>query len=230
LATVPADYPPPNSEQAGVFEWDGTAWVALSPSSTIVRAYRFGSNWSYYCNGEYVNSATGKVEVAVDAIDLEATVAQYLEATLSRTNLTWYVLKPYLLSGLDQLPREFATDSLGLGIKSNGDVTVESAVITDLVGTGGGTIPVRWAITTLDTPPDKTDAAWKTADQFLSVVLPEDPQHNIFTYKIWNEIHTEKCTSACEYQTELKLYLILDEQKVWVADPDMLDLPVRARI
>jgi hypothetical protein len=218
-ALVPDEYPPPGAEQAGVFEWNGTAWVAADP--LVCQAYRLGDDWTYFCNGEYVNEATGLVEVGPIKLELEATVAQYLEAQLSREALTWYVLKPFDLVELEEVDRQFAVDSITLAIKSNGDVVIESAPIEDLVGVQGGSIPVKWAITTSDVPPDKLSAEWVgalTDPNYLVVRFPEDPAHNLFNWKIWNEIQTGKCTTACEYEGRLVLYLVLEEQKDWVVD------------
>lgn len=234
LAYVPPDYPPTGGpggweQDTGIVEWINGAWVAVD--GTQVQGWRAGTAWTYFCNGEYVNEATGEVEVKVAEIDLEASVAQYLEARLTKTYMTWYVLKPHRLVDLAELDRDFSFDSIGLEIKSNGQIIVESEPITNLINTvkpDANPIPVQWALTQGSTAPLLTDPIWAGAGDSISLVIPEDYSHPLMTYKVWNTIHTGKCTSACNYETSLKLYIVLDEQKSWLIDK--ISLPTRPRV
>jgi len=234
LAYVPPDYPPTGGpggweQDTGIVEWIDGAWVPVD--GTQVQGWRAGTSWTYFCNGQYVHETTGEVEVKVAEIDLEASVAQYLEARLTKDHMTWFVLKPHRLVDLAELDRDFSFDSIGLEVKSNGQIIIESAPVTNLINTlkaGANPIPVQWALTQGSTPPPLGDDAWAAAGETLAVTIPEDFTHPLMTYKVWNTIHTGKCTSACNYEAFLKLYIVLDEQKSWLIDK--IQLPTQPRV
>lgn len=233
LAYVPSGYPPTGGpggweQDTGIVEWIDGDWVPVRGDQ--VQGWRAGDSWTYFCNGQYVNEETGDVEVKVAEVDLEASVAQYLEARLTKQYMTWYVLKPHRLVDLDEVDRDFSFDSIGLEVKSNGRIVVESDPIENLINIAkpdANPIPVQWAITQSSTPPPLGDPLWFGEEQRLRVVIPEDYTHPLMTYKLWNTIHTGKCTSACNYEARLKLYIVLVEQKDWVVPK--LDLPTIPR-
>jgi len=221
LATVPADFPPPGSEEATVWQYDPDtdSWGVAAHENC--EAFRFGAEDNVFCNGDFVD-ADGKVNSGPLTLDVEASVAQYIEATLGRSNLTFYVLKPYEIAVVNnevvQRDKEYAADCIDLGIKSNGNVTVASGPIGQLENTEvpPDVIPVRFAVSTADIPYPKNDPEWKGLGEELTHEMLEDQEHEVNHLKLWCEIHTSKCNSACDYSGKLNLYFILEEQKPWV--------------
>jgi hypothetical protein len=221
FATVPGEFPPPGSEEATVWQYipETGQWAIAAHENC--EAFRFGAEQTLFCNGVY--DYDGR-RTATDfmTLDVEASVAQYIEARLGRSNITFYVLKPYEIVVVDgqivQRDKEYAADCIDLGVKSNGDVTVTSAPIANMIGLDGDVIPLRFAVVTTDSPPLKDSVEWAGVGQTLSHLMREDQAHEVNHLKLWTEIHTSKCNSACDYEGALQLYFVLEEQKPWVID------------
>lgn len=209
-------------------------WVPITSPLTSAVIFRFGAQQVKSCNGEFVNQ-DGKAVISVPVIDIEASVAQYVEIVLNRDHLTWYIFKPYLLDATDpndilELDRDFVVDSIHLGVKSNGAVTIISDPIKNLVGlkpddstvSGFKEIPLMIFLREMDpditAPPSPRDPGWVGQGGTISISMPEDLNHDLHFWEIWNWIHTKKCTSACNYEALLKLYVVYEEQKPWIIE------------
>lgn len=217
---------PPANQETGVLEWVAAGWVPVTDHRC--EAFHIGSSAGYWCNGQYVNEATGEVEVFLGKFYVGASVAQYIEATLSNNALAWYIGKPYLLDPItrEELDRDWAADSITLQVKSNGDIRLDFDSFDPLLGTGGGTIPSYWTIVqNVVLPPPVGDPAWQTGS--FGIGIPEAPDHPLLTYKLWNRLHTGKCTSACLYEDEGAIFIVLEDQKDWIIDK--LPIPVEPR-
>lgn len=220
FAYVPPEFPPLDSEADIPLEWDGQAWVAQVDPLQGALLFRMGETWSYFCNGQWTDGQVACVDVM--PVELEASVAQYLEAVLSRTQMTYYIYKPHKIVEREEIGRDWAVDSISLMLKSNGAILVSSDPIEDMIGTKGVIIPTWWAITQTAAPPPIGDPAWIGAGGIYELLIEEQMTHPEMYYKLWNRIRTEKCTSACEYGTWLRLRVCLLEQKPWVIQ----DLPM----
>lgn len=227
-------FPPPGGQETIVYVWNGTAWVdimTIPGRDHDCEAFHLGDPESYYCNGDYVNAATGEVEVGPWEFDVEASVAQYLEARLSKNALAWYVKKPYKLIGVDEIDEDYMANSIDLDVKSNGDVRVDFWDFGPLVSTTDPDEEIEsyWWLGQATMPPGPDviggPSGWLTGD--FGFDIPEDPAHPHLNYKLWNRIHTGKCTSACLYEDTGHLYIVLEEQKPWVAIKQ--DLPTEDR-
>jgi hypothetical protein len=212
------EFPPPGGQETIVYVWTGTAWVDITTFPARIHdceAFHLGDAESYYCNGEYVNEATGEVEVGPWKFDVEASVAQYLEARLSKNALAWYVKKPYKLIGVDEIDEDYLADSIDIEVKSNGDVRIDFDSFGPLVSTTDPTETIEsyWWLGQATMPPGPA-GNWWTGD--FPFAIPEDPEHPRLNFKLWNRIHTGKCTSACLYEDTGALYFVLEEQKPWV--------------
>lgn len=214
----------------GVLEWTDAGWVELAADDHRAEAFHIGFSYGYWCNGQYVNEATNEVEVGPWKFYVGASVAQYLEANLSNNALAWYIAKPYLLDPITEaeLPRTWAADSITLQLKSNGDVVVAFDSFGPLIGTKGGEIPSMWNLVHgagAVYPPPPDDPTWMTGDWRL--LVPEVETHPLLTYKLWNKLDTQKCTTACLYEDIGAIFFVLDDQKEWVVEK--LSLPVIPR-
>lgn len=223
-------FPPVGGQETIVYEWniDLGRWDPVTDHRC--EAFHVGDPISYFCNGDYVNEQTGEIEVGPWKFEVEATVAQYLEARLSKNGLAWYILKPYLFIAQTsaEIDRDWAADSIDISVKSNGDVRLDFESFDPLVSTQDPNklIPSYWALLQADPLPPPDSAAWMTGN--FSFAIDEDPAHPVLNYKLWNRLHTGKCTSACLYEDTGAIFLVLEEQKPWVAIK--LDLPVQPRV
>jgi len=216
------------------YEMVDGVWVPVENPLTSAIVFRFGSQQVKNCNGETVNQ-DGKAVICAPVIDIEASVAQYVEIVLNRDHLTWYIFKPYLLDASDpndilELDRDFVVDSIHLGVKSNGAVTIISDPIRNLVGlkpdpdtdSGFKEIPLLINLRPMDPdvtlPPSPRDPGWVGQGGTISIGVPEDLNHDLHFWEIWNWIHTKKCTSACTYESKLQLCVVYEEQKPWIIE------------
>ena len=152
-------------------------------------------------------------------VHIQASVAQWVDWSISGTTWKWYVRKP----------GNYAADCITATIASNQDVLVDYHDFGPLVyDTTGGkhsvvdTIPIWYGIDLdgADLPP-KGDAkwipAWRLNDPAEWDTLYDSYElHQGIPFKLWNYIHVEKCNSACNYYDDAFISLKLLCQKVWI--------------
>jgi hypothetical protein len=169
---------------------DGT----IGDISELARVWKAGGA-TYYCNANH------RIGMLVCA-----SLAQWLDLRLEATEIYWRVLKP----------GDYAMDGIGLQFRSNGDVLFLYDGFDDMVNDEGDVIPTFWATTTGGAFPAPGD--WIPAPQLNGVecIVPEDQEHDNWSFAIWNRIIPHPCDSACEYCDEGLITVILLEQKPWV--------------
>lgn len=229
----PGEFPPPGMNETTVYQWNPTAqlWEPLALGNPICEAFHAGQAQTYYCNGDYVNDGTaggieGQIEVGPWKFYTYATVAQYLEARLTKDGLAWYILKPYT-DPLTEADKDWAADSITLSVKSNGDLRLDFVGFDNLASQDDPdkTIESFWFLGDSAIPPPG-DPGWMNGS--WSHRVDEQELHEIVDLKIWNRLHTGKCTSACYYKDVGAIYFVLEDQKDWVADKILL--PIQPRV
>ncbi|UCC67075.1 MAG: hypothetical protein JSV79_07965 [Armatimonadota bacterium] len=219
----PGQFPPPGMNETTVYQWNGAAglWEPLALGNPICEAFHAGTALTYYCNGDYVNDGTeggiaGEVEMGPWKFYTYATVAQYLEARLTKNGLVWYILKPYV-DIITEDDKDWGANSITLSVKSNGDIRLDFVGFDDLVNQDDATktIPSYWFLGDGAMPPP-ADPDWMNGS--WSYTVEEQELHEIVDLKMWNRLHTGKCTSACYYKDVGAIYFVLVDQKPWVAD------------
>lgn len=227
-------FPPPGGVPTVVEEWNGTAWVALDPvTDHRAECFHVGDTYTYWCNGQYVNDGTaggvkGQVEVGPWKFYDDASVAQYLEARLTKNGLAWYITKPYIIDPTGaEVDRYWKADSVELALKSNGNIRVDFVGFDPLQGRDHPkTIPSKWWMQLNEPQPPPDSPLWMTGS--WSIEVPENLDHPLLSWHLWNMLQTSKCTSSCLYSDTGAIYFVLEEQKPWV--PIKLQFPTQPRV
>lgn len=171
--------------------------------------------------GEPIEGNCNKVQWEVP-VRIHASIAQWIKFRLAWNEWQWFVRKPGCYAG----------NSIEAVLASNGDVLVDYSGFDNLM-------PV-------DQNPDKTpiniaysfeymgggfneanDRGWTPApvlndDDDLLEDIPFGPNgerwplHFGVSWKLWNRICVVACNTACEYQDEALITLILRNQKPWI--------------
>jgi len=182
----------------------GEKWVpmGIGDPTANARAWSSGRMWGR------CNKTSWVIPVTV-----HASVAQWIEFSISGTRYDWKVRKP----------GTYAANSLRASLKSNGDVKIDCEGFADLVGGNSETnptIPIWYAAANVENPGEITD--WiPAADLNRKDPVVEDSAdlHEGLHWKLWNKIQVVECNSACEYENKATITLVLDNQKDWI-DPE----------
>ena len=191
---------PANAVELEAWELVGGSWVPMGGPGLLTanaRAWRSGVK-SGICNKIYWDVP----------VKVHASVAQWVEFSLSGTRWDWRVRKP----------GTYATDCITASLKSNGDLELDFAGFGNLVG-AGGVIPIWYAYDS--TLPAPVDARWVPAVDLdaMDALIPDCVElHEGFSWKLWNKIEVADCDSACEYTDDAQITLVLKNQKDWI-DP-----------
>ncbi|MCR4426039.1 MAG: hypothetical protein NUW23_07620 [Firmicutes bacterium] len=206
LVAVPAgaQLPWPGAIEQETWKLVDGVWVsqAVGQASALARA------WTSVTAQGSCNKQTWTVDVTT-----HASVAQWIEWSLSGTRWDWRVMKP----------GTYATDCITATLKSNGAVAINYDGFADLAyqGTGGveQTIDTWYAFG--PTIPAPTSSSWVRAADLNNdddLVPDSAALHAGLSWKLWNKIQVVECNSACEYEDTATITLVLQTMKPWV-DP-----------
>ncbi len=186
----------PGVGELEAWEWDGTNWNSMVADDLGANA----KAWSSGLETGDCNKTSWSIPVKVNA-----SVAQWVKFSLSGTRWDWQVRKP----------GTYATDCITASLQSNGDLGVDFGGFANLVGTDGD-IPVWYAYG----PSGPGGLTWVTAADLNGRCLIDDSAdlHTGYSLKLWNKIEVVACNSACEYENNACITLVLDNQKDWI-DP-----------
>lgn len=167
------------------------------------------------CFAKYPASGACNKKDWVIPVFINASVAQWVEWTLSGTDWEWFVRKP----------GKYAADCITATLKSNYDVLIDYDGFADLqyMGTGGVKtyIPVFYAQTVgaQSSPPPQADfIAADALNNADGLIVDSQMLHDGLSWKLWNYIEVEACNTACEYWDEATITLTLQGIKNWI-DP-----------
>lgn len=153
-------------------------------------------------------------------VTVHASVAQWIEFTISGTRYDWRVRKP----------GTYAANSLSAVLKSNGDVGIDFEGFADLqyLGEGGvkRTIDTWYAYGDTENPGTLNWIPAASVNAMDAVVEDACGLHNGYSWKLWNKIMVTECNSACEYEDEAMITLVLKNQKIWIDPRTGYFLPV----
>ncbi|HUU46530.1 MAG TPA: hypothetical protein VM118_12435 [Acidobacteriota bacterium] len=156
-------------------------------------------------------------------VTVHASVAQWIDFTMTGTRWDWFVKKPGW----------YAANCITAKIASNGDINIDYDGFDDLLPLGEGQtpIPIWYAF---GGSMGTAAAAWVPA-----LMLNEDDDlldesdywsdgrnalHEGLTWKLWNRIHVVECNTACEYEDVAAIILTLRQQKPWIEqEPEALN-------
>lgn len=209
VAYAADDYPYPGTEVASWY-WDGSAWKASSDPTTpnpAAKARCFASiPLDSACNKNW------KIPVKI-----HASIAQWVDWTMSGTRWDWFVRKP----------GNYVADCITATLKSNQNVLVDYHGFGPLVYEGVkpsvvDTIPIWYFVGDPATgPPLKDDPAWTWCTDLNNsaewdTIYDSANLHSGIQFKLWNRIEVVECNSACEYQDDAFISLLLLCQKEWI--------------
>ena len=171
-------------------------WSPMGKGSPSANARAWSSNKVI----EACNRTNWPIQVSV-----HASVAQWIEFSISGTMYTWRVRKP----------GTYAANSITAVISSNGDVGVSFSGFANLKG-DDGEIPIWYAAADVDNPIEIMN--WIPAPELDGECVIEDTEllHDGYTWKLWNKIEVVECDSACEYQDDAEITLVLMNAKCWI--------------
>lgn len=149
-------------------------------------------------------------------VTIHASIAQWLDWTMSGTRWDWRVRKPGWYAG----------DCITATIKSNQNVLVDYHDFNDLqadspkavnpiipiyyhAGPLGAALPALGSSDWVHAPDMNNEAEWDTLFDSLEL-------HNGIQFKLWNMINVVNCNSACEYTDHASISLKLLCQKPWI--------------
>ena len=194
MATEPASL----DDEHPAWELTDGGWISMGGLQAKARA------WS----SDKVIEGCNKTDWVIP-VSVHASVAQWIEFSITGTRYVWRVRKP----------GTYAANSLSAILASNGDVGIAFNGFADLVGDKGGTIPIWYAEGDVHGPGDIP--YWIRAENLNGEYSLVDTEllHDGYTWKLWNKIEVVECNSACEYQDDAIITLVLKNQKPWI-DPD----------
>lgn len=203
---VAAAYDPGQALPAGATEveawrWDGAQWVSMSTGGLTSEARCWTSGpTSGACNKE-------NWPVNVTA---HASVAQWVDWTLSGTRWDWRVRKP----------GTYAADCITFTLKSNNDVFIDYEGFGDLVSVTGNSVNPNIA-TAFGFGPTIGQVQFVSGDALNThddLVPDSDALHAGLSCKLWIKITVVECNSSCEYEDTATVTLKLKNIKMWI-DP-----------
>ena len=195
---------PPGAEEVDTWYWDGSQWIAQGHGNPLVHARLWRSDPE--------QGSCNKEQWVID-VTVHASIAQWIEWSLSGTRWDWRVRKPGIYAG----------DCISATVASNNDVLVDYEGFENLQAVDPGAvnpeIPVYYAIG--EDINQFSDDDWiAAADLNGSDDLLEDSQalHDGLSWKLWNKIEVSECNTSCEYEDQATITLVLQNVKIWI-DP-----------
>ncbi len=202
-AYIPGDSLPGGASEVETWYWDGSQWVSQGTGDVAALARLWRSNPSQgSCNKEHWSIP----------VTIHASVAQWIEWSITGTRWDWRVRKPGIYAG----------DCIGATITSNNDVQIDFDGFDNLQALGNSvnpTIPIWYSFG--ETIDEAEAHGWIPAPNLDGEsFLLEDSQdlHCGLSWKLWNKINVENCNSSCEYEDQAVITLTLKNMKIWV-DP-----------
>jgi len=188
---------PPGSVQHQAWELINTAWVPMSLTDPAANARAWSSGpLQGNCN---------KIAWVIP-VTVHASVAQWVDWSISGTRYDWRVRKP----------GTYAANSLTAWIKSNGAIEIDFAGFGNLAGPGGE-IETWYAYGEAVNP---GGLSWVPGPALTSCTIPDSGDiHAGLSWKLWNKINVVPCNSACEYNDDAIITLVVQNQKCWI-DPE----------
>jgi hypothetical protein len=185
--------------------WNGAGWVYQGTGDIQALARCWASEPDFgYCNKDW------DIPVKV-----HASIAQWLDWTLSGKRWDWQVRKPGC----------YGADCITATLKSNQHILVDYHGFTDLTAESTSVnpvIPIWYTVSAMGAAlPAAGDPAWVTPAQLndpaeWDTVYDSPGLHDGIQFKLWNMICVEECNSACEYQAHGNISLKLLCQKPWI--------------
>lgn len=178
-------------------------WSPMGTGSIMANARA----WSSEVTDGSCNKESWQIPVSV-----HASVAQWIEFTLTGSKYVWRVRKP----------GTYAANSLTATLKSNGDVKIDFEGFGDLQSLDESVkdnIPIWYAAADVVDPSYIRPKHWIRADAMNGIdALVEDSGrlHRGYMWKLWNKIRVVECNSACEYQNDATITLVLQNLKTWI--------------
>lgn len=154
-------------------------------------------SYHYYCNWD-----------PTITVNVSASVAQWVDVSLSATKIQWWVLKP----------GTYWVDCMTGVLLSNGNVTITFAGFENLVNKEGDIIDTWYAKQELF-PDYERWPVWVSAEDLNGTYeIKENETCHCYMWKIFNSIGVKLCNSACEYEdpSGATITVHLAEQKDWV--------------
>lgn len=194
---------PAGSVEHQAWELVNGNWVSMGTGNLAANARAWSSNpKTGICN---------KFWWGVPVI-IHASVAQWLEYSLSGTRYDWRVRKPGI----------YAADSLTAVLKSNSDLEIDFDGFANLMYQGTAQFPgVTQEIETWyaygEGPPDTL--VWMPAidlDATDHAIKDSADLHAGYSFKLWNKIKVVASNSASEYEDDATITLVLQNQKIWI--------------
>jgi hypothetical protein len=190
--------------------------MSMSAGDAYARCYKSGEDEDA-CNKKY-----WYIDVTI-----HASIAQWVEWSINGTRWDWFVRKP----------GTYIADCIEAKVASNGDVIVQyrgfdflrngedDGIHKDSIdiwyafegaGVGAGDLlnPANahlWIPAPALNMDD--DTLFENNLEFYNL------HYDGAVFKLWNKIFVDRCNSACEYEDEARIILVLDEQKDWI-DPE----------
>jgi len=200
--------PDPKNPAFEVEAWKlvGGSWVSMGTGNLSADARCYAQN--------PVMGSCNKQDWVVD-FTIHASVAQWIEWSLSGSRWDWRVRKP----------GTYAADCITASIKSNNAVNIFYDGFEDLVriagpgGTDPDVIEVWYAFGPTLPAPTSTD--WRSAASLNrdDDGIPDTVDlHEGLSWKLWNKIVVDNSDSSCEYEDTATVTLSLTNMKNWI-DP-----------
>jgi len=151
-------------------------------------------------------------------VTVHASVAQWIDFTLTGTRWDWFVRKPGW----------YAANCITAKVASNGDVMIDYDGFADLLNLANPTmvtpIPIWYSfggsITEAQANGWVPAVALNTDDDLLVENSywreTRNVLHEGLTWKLFNRIHVVKCNTACEYEDVASITLVANSQKPWI--------------
>ena len=194
---------PPSSTEHEAWELDEYGvWVSMGTGNLAANARAWSSNpKTGICN---------KFSWGVP-VKIHASVAQWLDYSLSGTRFDWRVRKPGI----------YAADSLTATLKSNSDLEIDFDGFANLMYQGTTQFPgVTQEIETWYAYGEPLDTlVWMPAidlDATDHAIKDSADLHAGYSFKLWNKIKVVASNSASEYQDDATITLVLQNQKIWI--------------
>ena len=199
---------PPGSIEHYSWQLVDNEWVAMGVGNREACARAFSSNpITGMCNKFYWEIP----------ITVHASVAQWVEFSHSGTRYDWRIRKP----------GTYGANSLTFTLKSNSDICIDFEGFENLKYNASEKFPgVNQEIETwyaYGEGENPGELSWFPAAELNEIdALVEDScdLHAGLSWKLWNKIRVVECNSACEYQDDAMVTLVLMNQKIWIDGDD----------
>ncbi|WP_324668112.1 hypothetical protein [Geochorda subterranea] len=199
-------YPlPPGASETKVWELQGSTWVGLTFGDPNGPARSWNS-------GPYNQGITNQAVTGFQFTN-HASVAQWVEYTMSGTRKDWRIRRPGI----------YASDSMTGTIKSNNDVVISFSGFGPLAYEAPGQgvdeyIETEYGYSTVEDP---NLVVWVPAEDLNETsILLEDSEalHYGQQWKLWSKINVGPSNSSSEYENVGTVTVTLTNIKLWI-DP-----------